>query len=242
MGILESILKNVVLEEATISEKVKLSESVYKICLANDKIANADFIPGYFLRLGIGIGREDLALKDKVRSYSVWDINRAEGYIDLAIATHSNGIGSKWVANCNTGDTVYFKWKKGNFLLDETADSYLMIGDLSALSHLYVINRHLSDNKQVAGVVYSQSSSDFFEDVNGKSPFNFYELQQNPYEEIVERIKELTPKMAGKKLVYLAGDSRLCVSLNNYFRRELNWETKEIKTKPFWNPVKKGLE
>jgi NADPH-dependent ferric siderophore reductase len=48
--------------------------------------------------------------------------------------------------------------------------------------------------------------------------------------------------MKGKQMVYIAGDSRVCVALNYYFKNYLNWNTKQIKTKPFWNPEKKGLE
>ncbi len=43
-------------------------------------------------------------------------------------------------------------------------------------------------------------------------------------------------------MVYIAGDSRVCVALNHYFRKELHWDSKQIKTKPFWNPEKTGLE
>ena len=70
-----------------IVDKTKLSEAVYKIRLKSDTFTKVDFVPGYFLRLGIGIGKEDLAMKDKIRSYSVWDLNIKEGFLDLAIAT-----------------------------------------------------------------------------------------------------------------------------------------------------------
>ncbi|MCK0189848.1 SIP domain-containing protein [Arenibacter sp. F20364] len=242
MGLLETILKNVVLQDASIEKKTKISESVYKIRLKSESIKKAEFVPGYFLRLGIGIGNDDLSFKDKVRSYSVWNINKTEGYLDLAIATDSKGIGAQWAVACKENETVYFKWKKGNFLLDETADSYLMIGDLSALSHLYILKRNLPHNKQVEGLVYAQNSNDYFEDVDGSRPFNFHTLKQNPISEILNIIKEISPKLKGKIMVYIAGDSRVCIALNQYFRNELNWNTKQIKTKPFWNPDKKGLE
>jgi NADPH-dependent ferric siderophore reductase len=242
MSLLENILKKVVLQDAIIEKKEKLSESDYKIRIKSEGIRTAEFEPGYFLRLGIGIGNDELSMKDKVRSYSVWDINQSEGYFDLAIAKESKGIGSQWVINCKVGETVYFKWKKGNFLLDETADSYLMIGDLSALSHLYILNRNLPKNKQVESIIYSENEADLFEDTNCSKPFNFYSLEQNPVEEVLALVKELAPKMKGNKMVYIAGDSRICVALNQFFRNELNWNTKQIKTKPFWNPDKKGLE
>ncbi|QXP71637.1 SIP domain-containing protein [Polaribacter sp. R2A056_3_33] len=242
MGLLENIIKKVVLEAAIIEHKEKISASVYKIRLKSESIKKADFKPGYFLRLGIGIGNDNLSMKDKVRSYSVWDINQTEGYLDIAIATDSKGIGSQWVANCLVGETVYFKWKKGNFLLDETAESYLMIGDLSALSHLYILNRNLPNNKQVESILYSESQSAFFDDIGGSKPFNRYYLKQNPINEIIKKVKKITPKLKENKIVYIAGDSRVCVALNKYFRNELNWSAKQIKTKPFWNPDKKGLE
>ncbi len=241
MGIVENLLKTI-LQEATIENKTKLSDSVYHIRIKSESIKNADFTPGYFLRLGIGIDKKELSLKDKVRSYSVWNINKNTGCIDLAVATHSKGIGAEWAEHCKVGDQIYFKWKKGNFIVDDNADSYLMIGDLSALSHLYIINRDLPKDKKVESILYSEKLNELFEDINGTKPFDFYEMPQNPYEEIISRVKQIVPKMTGSKMVYIGGDSRICVALNQYFRKELNWVTKHVKTKPFWNPDKKGLE
>ncbi|KAA5823791.1 siderophore-interacting protein [Algibacter amylolyticus] len=242
MSLIENILKKVILEEAVISKKDMLSPSVFKIQLKSDAIKKTEFKPGYFLRLGIGIGNDNLTLKDKVRSYSVWNINKAEGTLDLAIATESKGIGAKWVGDVKVGDFVYFKWKKGNFLLNDDADSYLMIGDLSALSHLYILNRNLPDNKQVESLIYSEDINDLFADCDGSKPFNFHSLKQNSTKEILSLAKDIIPKMKGDKMVYIAGDSRVCLALNQYLRKELNWNTKRINIKPFWNPEKKGLE
>lgn len=242
MSILENILKSVVLDEAIITEKVPLSKTAFKITLQCESIRKVSFVPGSFLRLGIGIGKEELSMKDKIRSYSVWDINKAEGLLNLAIATHSNGIGSQWAKECQEGDNVYFKWKKGNFIADNTADSYVMVGDLSALSHLYMINRNIGKSKHVTSILYNQQKNEFFTDIDGSAPFDFYELPQNPINEIIAKIQEVAPTLKGKKIAYIAGDSRVCVALNHFFRKELNWETKQIKTKPFWNPEKKGLE
>ncbi|HDZ05979.1 hypothetical protein LCGC14_0121760 [marine sediment metagenome] len=241
MGLVETIIKKV-LEKGIILTKTKISDSVYKIQIKSDAVINYDFVPGHFLRLGVGIDQDEISLKDKVRSYSVWDINKENSTIAIAIATHSKGIGTKWVETCKPNDTVYFKWKKGKFLVDDSADSYLMIGDLSALSHLYIISRNLSDNKQIESIIYSENMDDFFLDITGAKPFDFYEMSQNPSNAIIEKLEGIIPKLKGNTMVYIAGDSRVCVALTNYFRKELNWATKQIKTKPFWNPDKKGLE
>lgn len=242
MSFIESIIKSVVLNEAVITEKVKLSEAAYKIRLENETIGKINFIPGSFLRMGLGIGNDELSLKDKMRSYSIWDINKEKSYLDVTIATHSNGIGSQWIKKCQVGQKIYFRNKKGNFLADDTADNYMMVGDLSALSHLYMIRRNIGLDKHVESIVYSQDEQDLFPDIDGSHPFNFYQLPKNPTEELIAMVSEKVSKFKGRKMVYIAGDSRVCVALNRFFRQELLWETKQIKTKPFWNPDKKGLE
>lgn len=235
-------MKSVILDEAHISEKEQLSEAAFRIRLQGDSIQKMNFVPGAFLRLGIGIGKEDLAMKDKIRSYSIWNINQAAGYMVLAIATHGSGVGSQWIKDCKVGEKVHYKLKKGNFIADENADSYLMIGDLSALSHLYMIHRHIGEAKQVNSMVYSPKTEELFADIDGSTPFNFFEWPQNPLNQVLEKLEEITPNMSGQKMVYIAGDSRLCVALNHYFRKDLGWNSKQIKTKPFWNPEKIGLE
>lgn len=240
MALLETIMKKI-MDKGQITSKTRLTDSVYKIDITSDAIKTMDFMAGYFIRLGIGIGTNTNSKKDMVRSYSIWDINKDTNTISLAIATDSNGIGAQWVKNCNVGDTVYYKTKKGTFTLDTSADSYLMIGDLSALSHLYIINRSL-ENKPVESIIYNNTLSDLFEDVDGTKPFNFYKLEENAIDSILEKVKEQLPNLKGKKMVYIAGDSRVCVAINHYFRKELHWDSKQIKTKPFWNPEKTGLE
>ncbi|GGZ16801.1 hypothetical protein GCM10007049_06480 [Echinicola pacifica] len=242
MSFIENIIKKIVLEEGLIIEKAALSQSAIRVRIQSDRIRETDFIAGSFLRLGIGIGKEELSMKDKIRSYSVWGINKDEGYVDLAIATHSNGIGSVWAKECQVGDTVYFKWKKGKFLADASADSYLMIGDLSALSHLYMIHRNIGQGKQVESFIYSPDKSDLFPDLDGSSPLAFHELPANASKEIISKLKEIVPQLSVNSIVYIAGDSRICIDLTHYFRKELHWLPNQIKTKPFWNPEKKGLE
>ena len=241
MEILETIIKKI-LDKGVITQKEKLTSSTYKIQIKSDSVKKINFVPGCFLRLGVGIGKDNTDKKDKVRSYTIWDINKKNNTIDIAVATHSNGIGAKWVKDCKVGDVIYFKTKRGKFIVDNSADSYLMIGDLSALSHLYMINRNLTEDKQVSSLIYSENINDLYVDIDGKKPFDFYDIKPNNSDKIISKIQAVIPKLKGEKMVYIAGDSRICIKLNHYFKKELNWNTKQIKTKPFWNPDKKGLE
>src|SRR5690554_2302518 len=173
MGIIDTLMKGF-LQEATIVHKAKLSKAAYHLRIQSESIKKAAFVPGYFLRLAVGIDNDEVSIKDKRRSYTVWDMNQSEGTVDMGIATHSEGVGTSWVKQCRPGDTLYFAWHKGKFLVDDTAESYLMIGDLSALAHLYQINRSLPEEKNIQGVFYSRDKQDLFSDLNGSTPFSLY--------------------------------------------------------------------
>jgi len=241
MGLFTTVLKQI-LKEGTITDKKRISESVFQLTIQSEFFKSVDFVPGHFLRLVIGIDNDQLTREDSVRSYSVWGIDQKNGVVEIAIATHSQGAGANWAATQKKDSPIYFNWKKGKFVLDTISDSFLMIGDLSALSHLYMIRRNISQEKQVESIIYSQHRDELFADLDGSLPFDFYEMQENPFEQILERVKKIVPIMKGTKMVYIAGDSRVCIALTQYFRKELGWSSSQIKTKPFWNPLKKGLE
>ena len=92
MSIIENILKTVILDEAVIIDKEALSKTVFKIRLQSDSLKKTDFAPGATLRMGIGIGKEALSMKNKMRTYSVWDSNKSEGYLDLAYRLSTFGL------------------------------------------------------------------------------------------------------------------------------------------------------
>lgn len=240
MSLLDTIVSRLS-HKAHIVHKAQLSAHAYHIRIQSDNFATADYVPGHFLRVFCGYGK-DVSLGEKVRSYSVWKFDPENRSADLAICTHSEGPGTQWARECRVGDTVYFTWHKGKFTVDDSADHYLFIGDLSALAHVYAINRHLPAAKHRHGIVYAETEAEFFADIDGQWPFSLHVLPVNPAEALIQEIKNTVPHSKGKGIVYIGGDSRVCVALNTYFKKELGWETRQIKTKPFWNPEKRGLE
>jgi len=239
MGLLVKLIENFV-SKATITYKQQIAPHVFHIQMEGKALQEKNPL-GYSLRILVGKDK-DLGFDDNIRSYSTWRINKETGMADLAICTHGNGSGSEWVKECKVGDKIAFMWQKNNLVLDQTADAYVFIGDLSALGHLYSINNALPSSKKISSLIYGDSKEDFFPDINGTMPFGFHEFKDDPSEQIIKLIPSLVNGFPESSLVYIAGDSRVCVQLNNYFRKDLKWNTRHIKTKPFWNPLKKGLE
>ena len=163
---IEAIVRRL-LNKATIVYKANLTPIVYHIRIQSESIKKATYIPGNFLRIANGIDNESLPFKDKIRSYSVWNLDSKEGTIDLAVATESNGPGAQWATQCKVGDAVYFAWHKSKFLVDDSADSYLPIGDLSTLAQIYELKRNLSPEKTAKSIVYSLNIYVLFAEING---------------------------------------------------------------------------
>jgi NADPH-dependent ferric siderophore reductase len=240
MSLFESLAKLVTLS-ANVIYKEKIKENIYHLRIQGNALLNLNYIPGYHLRIFVGLGRKT-AFRDNIRTYSIWNYNAAEGIIDLAICAHSTGIGSQWIRDVEVGETIHFSKPKGKFILDATGDYYLFIGDLTALGHLYEIRRHLQPQQQAVGFTYTAQPEDFFEDIEQDSPFHLLPVSFPNTDKLKEAIKDYITNQKGKGIVYLGGDGRVCVELNHYFRKELQWSTSQIKTKPFWHPDKKGLE
>ena len=79
--------------------------------------------------------------------------------------------------------------------------------------------------------------------MDGKLPFKFYHMPKNPLKEVIVVLEEsMAMEYDENTIVYVGGDGRLCVALNHYFRKGKSWNSKKIKTKPFWFPNKQGLE
>lgn len=240
MGVIENIITSV-FKQGIVVHKSQLSKTVYHIRIQSASFKNIEYAPGDFLRVFVGKGKTEFSIKGKIRSYSVWHFDREKCELDMAVTTLGKGPGAKWAIDCKVGDITYFIWHKGKFKIDSSADDYVLIGDLSALTTLYDFNRRLS-GKKVYPIIYSHDKDDFFCDIDGKEPFKFNCVPQNSFAEVRIKLKFLKLKLKPNTHVYVAGDSRICVAVTQFLRKEWNWNSRRIKAKPYWNPEKTGLE
>lgn len=240
MGVLEDIV-GLIFKKGIVVYKSQLSKTVYHIRIQSDILKTIEYRPGDFLRILVGEGKSELSFREKVRSYSVWNLDKEKCEIDLAVTIHGKGPGAQWAKDCQEGDGIKFIWHKGKYNIDSSADDYVFIGDLSALSTFYEFNRSLI-GKNIYDIIYSQHTYDVFADVDGKEPFGFCYLPNNPSAQILKKLETLKDKLATNTNVYVAGDSRVCVAVSQFLRKEWKLNSRQIKAKPYWNPEKTGLE
>ncbi|MBS1494042.1 MAG: SIP domain-containing protein [Bacteroidetes bacterium] len=238
--------------KAVVISKEKIAGHTYHLKVRGDDIKSIDYTPGMHMK--VAVQWSDDSLQDvKLRSYSIWDFDSDKGTIDIAVCTHSNGLGSKWIEEVEAGDDFYFFLKK-TLVADNSAGNYFFIGDISTLGHFYKVRRALSPDKKVFSFV-SGNETDFFSDLDGSKPFDFYMLPSDKHlpapieflkEKITETLNTLHQKSAENTnslrnesfIAYIGGDARVCAELTAFFTRKLGWHPSQIKMKSFWNPDK----
>ena len=237
--------------KAVIISNEKIAGHTYHLKVQGDDIKNIDYTPGMHMKVVVD-SSDDSLLNIKLRSYSIWDFDSEKGTIDIAVCTHSSGLGSKWIEQAEAGNDFYFFLKK-TLVVDDSADNYFFIGDISTLGHFYKVNRALPENKKVFSFMYG-NETDFFSDIDGAKPFDFYPLPSDrnlpaPIEFLEEKITGTLDKLhkeysikpeasSGSCIAYIGGDARVCAELTAFFTRKLGWHPTQIKMKSFWNPDK----
>lgn len=168
------------------------------------------------------------------RTYSFWNYEPVYNTVDLAINTFSNGRGSRWVKSVQLGDVIFFKPPSAQIPLDETADEYLLIGDVTALSHLYEIHRAIAVSKRVSSLVFSADSADFFADIDNSFPLTSIIVNSLKPELIVEHIPECFSQQTPNAIAYIFGDSKTTSLLENYLKQHPSFNLKKIHVQSFW--------
>jgi len=237
-SIIDTLAKSI-FSKAKVTYKEQIAPKVYHIRIQSYSLQGHHYIPGEHLRLFVGIDR-DTAINSKLRTYSIWDHNSSRGTADMAVCVHSTGIGATWASQVRTGEDVYYMGPKGKLTIDYAAESSLMIGDPSALSHMYAIRRHIVSGKINFGITYAHDAADHYADIDGSRPFQFLLLDYDPTEALIKEADALKNNLSESAVIYLAGDARVCKSLGRHFRD--NWPNATVRTKGFWMPGKTGMD
>lgn len=130
MGIIEKLAKSLA-THAKVVNKIKVAEHTFKLSIRLQEPNAFSYRPQDFLRILVGTDQQ-APLRDRVRSYSIWNFDAQTQTLDLAVCTFSNGPGAKWINNVNMGDDVYFMKHSSNLIIHDDAADAVMIGDITA--------------------------------------------------------------------------------------------------------------
>jgi len=229
MSILNSLAQQM-LQAATITAVRRVARHTYQITLASPALALPTYVPGQTLNVFFDLSGPTAALRK--RTYSIWHHDPAGPSVELAVCTFSDGPGARWAARCQPGDVVHFHGPGGKFVLDTTAPAYALFGDISCLSHLYALRRHLPAGAPVVSVVHAPHADDCFPDLDGTFPLDFVVADTLSAAEYVAAA-EARGRQLARELVYWGGPQATCVTGHRLLQQR-QWPAALLKTKPFW--------
>jgi NADPH-dependent ferric siderophore reductase len=239
MKLVNSTLKRF-FNTAQLIEKTKIANHTFHLKVRLNSNSFKNYIQGQHLSMLVGLDNTSL-FENPTRCYSVWNYDSEKQEVDIAACINSNGIGTIWLKQLQVGDIVYFSGPEGKFTYLPNFENYFFFGDSSALGHLYNIRRQLNEHQKAEGLFYSAEVENLFSDLNNNFPFEFESAKYPPCDKIKTLLSNQTIDLQ-KTIVYIAGETEFCTALNKFCRQLLKLESKQIRTKPFWHPNKKGLE
>jgi NADPH-dependent ferric siderophore reductase len=217
------------------------------VTLTGPALAGLDWLPGQHVRLQVGAapGAVDWLI-GTLRTYSVWNYDGET--LELIIFDHgdSNGPGAQWARTARPGDELRLLKPEGDFTLTP-AGYHLFAGEETAQVAYGAMLRALPAGARVFGRLEVDSPDERLgpgDDPNPDWDLDWSYRRGRPAasaQTLADTVRGLDlPAEPG--LAYLAGEARTIQLIRRHLVEERHWPRRNVRTKPFWTPGKKGLE
>lgn len=215
-----------------ILQKNKIAEHSYHIKIQSPDFSRMQYLAGF--TVDIFLSNPYYNPHSECRKYSFWNYEPVYQIADFAINTFSNGKGAQWVKSLQEGDTIFYKKPTAQLLIDNSGDHYFLIGDVTALAHLYEINRALTVSKQVSSFIYAAQDEDFYPDLDHSFPLKTFTINTFHADIIIALIVLHFPKYTRNTIAYIVGDSKTSIAIYNFLKDHPFYDMKFIYIKSFW--------
>ena len=227
--------------QATIGAVEQITRTMRLIRLDTAALGALESVPGQQVRVQVG-GTSGLLdrLLGQLRTYSVWEV--AEDHLDLVVLDHGEhaGPGTEWSRAAKPGDVVHFNKPQGNFVLRKEAAEHVFIGEETASAAFGAMLRALRADQRGLAVVEVDDPADQLPlpgDVRWR-----YRHGRSAAESaaLVEAVRQT--ELPESAVAYVAGEARTIQLVRRHLVEERGWSRRDVLTKPFWAPGKKGME
>ena len=204
------------------------------------RVAGLTWMPGQQVRVAVVRPWTGAAVRtgfrDVLRTYSVWDYDGEN--LDLRALVHGDGPGARWAASVETGDEVFLRGPEGEFILrGEGGGHSLFVGDETACVAFGPMTRAaLGDTTVVAEVADPDDELPLAGDVRW---VHRHERPASSSQSLVDALRAID---VPKGTAYLAGEARTIQMVRALLVYDRGGSRRDITTKPFWTPGKRGLE
>jgi NADPH-dependent ferric siderophore reductase len=218
-----------------ITELEELTRTSTRVRLAGPKLTGLAWEPGSHVRVKLGT----LTL----RTYSVWDADPQQGWVDLVLFDHQgpDGVGRTWVESAVVGQYVVCLRDPRAIPLRPDAAWHLFAGEETAAPAFGALMRALPAGAPVVGVQQADTTGDHL-----TLPRPLTRIERNgasaaSSQQLVDAVAALDlPDEPGA--AYLLGEARTIQMIRAHLVGDRGWHRRSIVTKPFWTPGKRGMD
>lgn len=183
------------------------------------------------------------AVRNALRTYSVWDYDAAAGVMELYVLDHdADGPGARWARDARPGQEVVFGKPEGTFGLRPAA-YHLFAGEETASVPFGAMLRAAGRDEPVHGVIEVARPEDRLP-LPRSEELTWRHRGDAPAagsQTLVEAVRGLNlPPVPG--IAYVAGEARTVQAVRAHLIRERGWPRRFVLVKPFWTPGKRGME
>lgn len=218
-----------------ITELESLTPTSRRMRLTEPKLTGLTWEPGSHVRVVLG------ALT--LRTYSVWDADPDQGWIDLVLFDHRtpDSVGRTWAERAVVGQYVVAMRDPRAIPLRPDAAWHLFAGEETAAPAFGALMRALPAEAPVLGVQQADTADDHL-----TLPRALTRVERNgapaaSSQQLVDAVAALDlPDDPG--VAYLLGEARTIQMIRAHLVGDRGWDRRSIVTKPFWTPGKRGMD
>ena len=218
-----------------IAELEALTPTSTRMRLAGPKLTGVTWEPGSHVRVKLGV----LTL----RTYSVWDADPDQGWIDLVLFDHGtpDSVGRDWAESAVVGEYVVAMRDPRAIPLRPAAAWHLFAGEETAAPAFGALMRAIPAEAPVLGVQQADTTAGHL-----ALPRPLTRIERNgasaaSSQQLVDAVAALDlPEDPGA--AYLLGEARTIQMIRAHLVRDRGWDRRSILTKPFWTPGRRGLD
>lgn len=188
-------------------------------------------------RPNLEINGENPALK---RSYTIreFDDVKKQLVIDFVIDRH-RGPGTDWVAQAKVGDYLGIAGPGVRKLTDFTADSYLLIGDITAVNAVNGYAKFIPANAELRALITVPTRDDIIEMDGAEHLQITWRIEDENPTEIAESVRRIAVDMPRDSQIFIGLEARELRAVKSMLLEELEFNRLHIHATGYW---KKGID
>jgi len=218
-----------------ITELEDMTPTSRRMRLAGPKLAGLTWEPGSHVRVMLG------ALT--LRTYSVWDADPDRGWVDLVLFDHGtpDSVGRAWAATALVGQYVVAMRDPRAIPVRPDAPWHLFAGEETAAPAFGALMRSLPAEAPVLGVQQADTAHDHLALPRPLTRIERHGASAASSQQLVDAVAALDlPDAPGA--AYLLGEARTIQMIRAHLVGDRGWHRRDIVTKPFWTPGRRGLD